>query len=80
MIRIKAPRYHDRKLLLARYRLPCGKDVQVEILYGAYKGIYNVKNETIINSPIESMKTRNGKNIEMRAVDLDKLERISDGN
>ena len=75
-IKIKEPRYRDNKVLLARYRLPVGQDVDVEILYGARKGLYRVSNEDICNSPIETMATRNGKNISMRAVSLDKLERI----
>lgn len=73
MIKVFSPRYHDRKLLLARYRLPCGGDVKVEILKGAYKGIYKVTNTAICKSPIEMMKTRTGNNIAMRAVDLDEL-------
>jgi len=73
MITIKSPRYHDRKVLLARYRLPCGKDVDIEILYGAYKGKYKVKNSVICKSALETMKTRNGNSIIMRAVNLDEL-------
>lgn len=76
MITIKSPRYRDRTVLLARYRLPCGQDVQVKILYGAYKGIYNVSNDVICNSPIEGMETRQGKTIAMRAVPIDAMERV----
>lgn len=76
MLIIKEPRYHDRTVLLARYKLPCGQDVEVMIMKGAYKGIYKISNEDICNSPIETMKTKAGKNMLMRAVPLDKLERI----
>lgn len=76
MINIKSPRYRDRTVLLARYRLPCGQDVKVKINEGAYKGIYNVKNEDICKSPIEDMKTRNGTSIQVRAVPLSALERV----
>lgn len=76
MIKIKSPRYRDRVVLLAKYRLPCGGDVEVEILYGAYKGIYHVTNKVICQSPIEGMKTKQGKIIAMRAVPLDAMERI----
>lgn len=76
MIIIKQPRYRDRTCLLARYKLPCGQDVQVKILEGAYKGIYKVSNEAICNSPIEGMETKQGKIIAMRAVSLDAMERI----
>lgn len=76
MIKIKAPRYHDRTLLIARYRIPAGTNFKVEVLTGSYKGIYKVTNEVICKSPVEAMKTRNGKSILMRAVPLDALERL----
>ena len=77
MIKVRAPRYRDRTVLLARYRLPAGQGVTVEIETGAYKGIYKVSNAAINNSPIEGMETRQGKIIAMRAVPLDAMERIS---
>ena len=77
MITIKSPRYRDRIVLLARYRLPCGQDVKVKITEGAYKGVYKVSNDIICNSPIEGMETKQGKIIAMRAIPLDAMERIS---
>lgn len=76
MIKIKSPRYHDRKLLIARYRIPAGANIKVEILTGSYKGIYKITSDTICHSPIEIMKTRNGNSISMRAVSLDYIERL----
>lgn len=76
MITIKSPRYRDRTVLLARYRLPCGKDVEVKITEGAYKGVYKVSNDVICNSPIEGMETKQGKIIAMRAIPLDAMERV----
>lgn len=76
MIIIKSPRYRDRTVLIARYKIPCGGDVDIEILYGAYKGKYHIKNKVLINSPIEGMETRQGKIIAMRAVPLDAMERV----
>lgn len=76
MINIKSPRYRDRTVLLARYRLPCGQDVEVKITEGAYNGVYKVKNEDICKAPIEDMKTRNGTTIQVRAVPLSALERV----
>ena len=78
MIDIKSPRYRDRTVLLARYRLASGSYVDVRILYGAYKGIYRVTNETICKSPIETMRTRSGKDLSMRAIPIDEMERIGD--
>ena len=76
MITIKNPRYRDRAVLLARYRLPCGQDVKVKILEGAYKGVYKISNEVICHSPIEGMETKQGKIIAMRVVPLDAMERV----
>jgi hypothetical protein len=76
MIIIKSPRYRDRTVLLARYRLPCGQDVKVKITEGAYKGVYKVSNDIICNSPIEGMETKQGKIIAMRAIPLDAMERV----
>ena len=76
MINITSPRYRDRTVLLARYRLPCGQDVKVKITEGAYKGIYNVTNDVICKSPIEGMETKQGKIIAMRVIPLDAMERV----
>lgn len=76
MIIIKSPRYRDRTVLLARYRLPCGQDVRVKITEGAYRGTYKVSNDVICNSPIEGMETKQGKIIAMRAIPLDAMERV----
>ena len=78
MIEIKSPRYRDRTVLLAKYRLSCGQDATVKILYGAYKGIYKVSNKVICQSPIEGMETKQGKIIAMRAIPLDAMERVAD--
>ena len=76
MIEIRAPRYRDRVVLLAKYRLTSGQGVDVKILYGSYKGIYHVSYKVIYESPIEQMTTKQGKQIAMRAVPLDKMERV----
>lgn len=78
MVIIKSPRYHDRTVLIARYKIPCGSGVDIRILYGAYKGDYHISSDTICKSPIESMKTRSGNTISMRAISLDELERKED--
>lgn len=76
MIKIKAPRYRDRSVLLARYRLPCGQDVMVDIETGAFKGIYKVKNEILCKAPIEGLETKQGKIIAVRVVPIDAMERV----
>ena len=76
MIKIRAPRYRDRVVLLAKFRLTRGQDVDVKILYGTYKGVYHVTNKTIWESPVEPMATKRGKQISMFAVPLAKMERV----
>lgn len=76
MIKIWQPRWKDRRVLIARYRIPAGQDFEIEITQSAAKGIYRVPNSLICKSPIEVMKTKTGKEIQMRAVPLDELERI----
>lgn len=76
MISIWQPRYRDRTVLIARYKIPCGQDFKIEITQGAYKGVYLVRNEVVVSCPIEKMRSKSGKDILMRVVPLDKLERI----
>lgn len=78
MIKIWEPRWKDRKVLIARYRIPCGVDFEIEIMKSSAKGIYRVTNELVCKSPIEIMKTKTGKEISMRAVPLDELERVAE--
>ena len=75
-IKIWQPRYRDNSCLVARFRIPCGRGINVEILKGARKGLYKVSSEDICSSPIETMRTKAGKFIEMRAIPLDKLVRV----
>ena len=78
MIEIFEPRYHDRRVLIAQFRIPAGKDFLIKITKGACAGVYKVTNEIVKTSPVESMKTKSGGKIAMRAVPLDKLERLED--
>lgn len=79
MIEIRSPRYHDRVVLVAKYKITPGYPAKIKILYGAYKGKYNIPSKVLFQSPIEPMTTRNGNIIAMLAVPLDALERIDDG-
>ncbi len=76
MIKIRSPRYRDHVVLLAVYHLIPGNDIDIKIEHGAYKGVYHITNEAICESPIEPMTTKRGKQIAMRAVSLDKMERV----
>lgn len=77
-IKIWQPRYRDNTCLVARYRIPCGQDINVQIQQGARKGIYKVPNSVICESTIELMKTKTGKYIEVRAIPLAKMIRMGD--
>lgn len=76
MIKIKAPRYRDRSVLVARYRIPCGQDITLEIQTGAFKGIYKITNDTICKSPIEGMETKQGQIMAVRVIPIDAMERV----
>lgn len=80
MIEIWEPRYRDKKVLVACYKIPSGKGVEVKICKGAYKGVYEVSHETVISAPIERMNTRRGGSIEIRAIPLAKLTRKATNN
>lgn len=77
-IQVWEPRYRDMAVLVARFKIPAGGDINVEIMRGARKGLYHVTNESICSSPIEFMQTKSGKKLEMRAIPFSKLERIED--
>lgn len=78
MIKVWQPRWRDRRVLIARYRIPSGQDFKIEITQSVAKGVYLVRNEVVCKSPIETMKTRQGKTIQMRAVPLDELEKVKE--
>lgn len=73
MFEIWEPRYHDKTVLLAQYRLHGNEDVDVKIVKGFYAGKYKVSAEDIRNAKRETMKTKRGEEITMVVVPLDKL-------
>lgn len=76
MIEIYQPRYHDRAVLIANYKIASGYDVPIRIKFGSYKGDYIVPSKIISKAPIEAIKSKIGKMIPMRVVSLDDLERV----
>lgn len=75
MIDIWEPRYHDKKVLVANYRIPSRGDIDIKISKGYYAGKYTIARETIANSPIEQMKTKKGGTVDMRVIPIDKLQK-----
>ena len=68
MIKIWNPRWHDKKVLIAKYKVHPGVN-QIKFIKGTLKDrTYYILQENIINSPVES----NGK-ISCYSVDLDKV-------
>jgi hypothetical protein len=76
MIEIYEPRYRDRAVLVAGYKIAIGYPIDIRIKKGAYKGDYRASSNVVYHSPCETMHTRSGKDIIMRAIPLDKLERL----
>ena len=78
MVEIFEPRYRDRCILIAKYKICPGYPMQIRILKGSYKGKYRIPAKVLSGGPYEIMKTKTGKNIEMKAIALDSLERMED--
>ena len=75
MIEIWEPRWHDRKVLIAKYKIPSGDDdFEIEIMKTCVKGTYKVPKWLVKESEVENMNTKKGGTIEVVAVSLDKLE------
>lgn len=78
IIHILEPRYRDRRVLVARWRIPAGGDIVLAIQKGTYKGLYKASNKVICNSPIEPFTTKAGATFQVRAISVDDLERMGD--
>lgn len=76
VIHILEPRYRDRRVLVARWRIPAGGDIVLAIQKGAYKGLYKATNKVICASPIESVTTKSGLTFQVRAISVEDLERM----
>ena len=79
MIEIWEPRYRDKTVLLAQYRLSDNEDVDVKIVKGYYAGNYKVNSEDIRNAERETMKTKKGGEITVVIIPLEKLVKENDG-
>ena len=77
VIKILEPRYRDRRVLVARWRIPAGGDIVVSIQKGAFRGLYKVTSEVIAKSPIEPFTAKSGAVFQVRAISVDDLVRIN---
>lgn len=78
VIHILEPRYKDRRVLVARWRIPAGGDIVLAIQKGAYRGLYKATNQAICKSPIEPFTTKAGATFQVRAISVDDLQRMGD--
>lgn len=78
VIHILEPRYNDRRVLVARWRIPAGGDIFLAIQKGAYKGLYKATNKVICASPIEPFTAKSGVTFQVRAIAINELERMGD--
>lgn len=70
MIEVWSPRWHDRRVLVAKYKVRKGKNI-IKITEGVAKGRYSMSEIAIRSYPLES----NGV-ISVYSLPLDKMERI----
>ena len=78
MIEIGTPRYHDRIVSIAKYKIPAGKDFPMKILKGAYAGTYLVRSNVVEDSNTGFIKSKSGMLVAMKEIPLDRLERIEE--
>ena len=75
MIEIWEPRYRDKTVLLADYRLRAGEDAEIKIVKGYYAGNYKASSDVIDEAQRETMKTKKGGEITVVIIPLEKLEK-----
>lgn len=73
MIEVWEPRYHDETVLVKSDRIEAGKDLEIEITKGHYKGEYTVDHSVPPLCKHEKMKTKRGGLVDMTIIPLDKL-------
>lgn len=76
-IEVFEPRYRDRVVLLAQYRLPASEPVNVKITKGAYQGLYEVSAEDLAEAKDDMIMSKSGSPIKMKAVPIAKLKRLN---
>lgn len=78
MVEVYHPRYSDRKVLIGAWKWSRGYDMPLRIKYGAYKGEYIAPNKAIAEADVETVISKTGKELTMRAVPIDALVRTGD--
>lgn len=77
-IKVWEPRYHDKKVLVAAWRIK-GYPVYIEIeCDNEYGGKYMASKEVVENSKHMIMKTKKGGEAEMVCIPFDELEKVKE--
>lgn len=74
-IKVRQPRYSTNDVLVGVWKLPAGGYFDVEIEYGSYKGVYQVKKSDVARIKSEPMTTKNGRVVQMLPIPLDVMQR-----
>ena len=72
-IDIWEPRYRDKTVLIAKFRVEGDDGVDIKISRGDYRGLYHVPAEVFKTAKIEDMARKMGGYIQVYIVPLDKL-------
>ena len=56
MVEIFEPRYRDRCILIAKFKICPGYPMQIKILKGSYKGKYKIPAKVLSGGPYEIIK------------------------
>lgn len=73
VISVWEPRYRDKMVLVKSDRIEPGKDLEIEITKGFYKGKYTVDSSVPPLCKHEKMETKRGGLVDMTIIPLDKL-------
>lgn len=74
-VEVYHPRYNDRTVLVANWKVVGGRDLPIKILYGSYKGEYTAPGNDVFHAPVTTITSKTGKQIPMRVIPLDCLVR-----
>lgn len=76
MIKIWQPRYKDKIVLIATYKIVSGKDTEFEITEGYYKGKYIAPWSVVKDCAIENKPTRSGHKMDFTVVPIKDLVKV----
>ena len=72
MVEVWEPRYHDRTVLVAPWKLTKGKNI-IRVMKGYYQGVYSLDYDEIAQCEKTTIKSKTGGDVEMYCVPISKL-------